>query len=185
MSRRRTLLPATVEEGALDVRDGEIAGLQWQNVDFDAASGSCASTRRSRCDARKRSARSAPPRRRAACATRQSTRVRQGAAGVAGAPWRPRSADVLRIQLRAAGCDDKYAGKPIDFHALRRSFATWLARRVERRAQVDHGAHRGRRHRGALHRARSRYALRRDLPHSPRPRPQGEDHRVPWHQSGW
>jgi integrase len=45
-----------------------------------------------------------------------------------GTAWRPRSAAVLREWLLAAKCDDKYAGKPIDFHALRRSFATWLAR---------------------------------------------------------
>jgi integrase len=51
-----------------------------------------------------------------------------------GAPWRPRSADVLRTWLKAAGCEDKYQGKPIDFHALRRSFATWLARAGVERA---------------------------------------------------
>ncbi len=51
-----------------------------------------------------------------------------------GSAWRPRSADALRRFLLLAECDDKCAGKPIDFHALRRSFATWLARAGVERA---------------------------------------------------
>jgi integrase len=60
----------------------------------------------------------------------------------AGQPYRPRSARLLRLDLKAAGCEDTYAGRAIDFHALRRSFATWLARaRVEsaiRKALMGH-----------------------------------------------
>jgi integrase len=52
----------------------------------------------------------------------------------AGEAWRPRSAEAIREWLRAAECDDKYGGKPIDFHAVRRSFATWLARAGVERA---------------------------------------------------
>ena len=44
-----------------------------------------------------------------------------------GNPHRPRSAELLREDLEAAGCPTKYAGEyPIDFHATRRSFASWL-----------------------------------------------------------
>ena len=44
-----------------------------------------------------------------------------------GHPHRPRSAELLREDLEAAGCPTKYAGEyPIDFHATRRSFASWL-----------------------------------------------------------
>ncbi len=40
---------------------------------------------------------------------------------------RPRSAALLRRDLAAAGCPTTYGGvHPIDFHAIRRSFATWL-----------------------------------------------------------
>ncbi|MCK6535401.1 MAG: site-specific integrase [Polyangiaceae bacterium] len=44
-----------------------------------------------------------------------------------GHPHRPRSAELLREDLEAAGCPTKYAAEyPIDFHATRRSFASWL-----------------------------------------------------------
>ena len=44
-----------------------------------------------------------------------------------GHAHRPRSAELLREDLEAAGCSTKYAGEyPIDFHATRRSFASWL-----------------------------------------------------------
>ncbi len=46
----------------------------------------------------------------------------------AGQTWRPWSANALRGFPTAAGCENTYAGKNIGFHALRRSFATWLAR---------------------------------------------------------
>jgi Phage integrase family len=39
---------------------------------------------------------------------------------------RPRSATFLRDDLKAAGCSTTSAGFPIDFHATRRSFSTWL-----------------------------------------------------------
>jgi integrase len=40
---------------------------------------------------------------------------------------RPRSAELLRQDLALAGCPTLYAGQhPLDFHATRRSFATWL-----------------------------------------------------------
>jgi integrase len=37
------------------------------------------------------------------------------------------SAKHIRSDLEAAGCPKEYAGHEIDFHACRRSFATWLA----------------------------------------------------------
>jgi integrase len=43
-----------------------------------------------------------------------------------GQHYRPRSAEYIRADLEAAGCATTYAGHPIDFHATRRSFATWL-----------------------------------------------------------
>jgi hypothetical protein len=51
-----------------------------------------------------------------------------------GGPHRPPSAMLLRRDLASAGCPTTYAGFPIDFHACRRSFATWLAEK-----EVDHG----------------------------------------------
>jgi hypothetical protein len=45
-----------------------------------------------------------------------------------GAAIRPRSAEALRAFLTLVNASDLHAGKPIDYHALRRSFATWLAR---------------------------------------------------------
>ncbi len=44
-----------------------------------------------------------------------------------GKPCRPRSAKLLRDDLSRAGCVWEYAGIPLEFRALRRSFATWLA----------------------------------------------------------
>jgi integrase len=44
-----------------------------------------------------------------------------------GKHHRPRSAALIREDLARAGCSTTYAGQDIDFHALRRSFATWLA----------------------------------------------------------
>jgi integrase len=41
---------------------------------------------------------------------------------------RPRSADHIRIDLKRAGCPTTIAGRNVDFHATRRSFATFLAR---------------------------------------------------------
>ena len=45
---------------------------------------------------------------------------------ITGMHWRPRSAKWLRHDLAAAGLPTDVAGTPIDFHATRRSFATWL-----------------------------------------------------------
>ncbi len=60
-----------------------------------------------------------------------------------GEAWRPHSARKLREFLTVAECADTYAGKNIDFHALRRSFATWLARagieRAVRQKLLGHG----------------------------------------------
>jgi integrase len=50
-----------------------------------------------------------------------------------GGPHRPPSAKLLRRDLAEAGCPTTYADLPIDFHACRRSFATWLAEE-----EVDH-----------------------------------------------
>ncbi len=44
----------------------------------------------------------------------------------AGETYRPRSAALIRADLEAAGCATTYGGHAIDFHATRRSFATWL-----------------------------------------------------------
>ena len=44
-----------------------------------------------------------------------------------GKHHRPKAAELLREDLRAAGCATTYAGAPLEFRALRRSFATWLA----------------------------------------------------------
>ncbi len=43
-----------------------------------------------------------------------------------GKPHRPKSADMLRAVLRAAGLPDACDGHALDFHALRRTFATRL-----------------------------------------------------------
>lgn len=51
--------------------------------------------------------------------------------------FRPRAAENLRADLRAAGCPNNVAGHAIDTKALRRTFATWL---VE--AEVDEGLRR-------------------------------------------
>ncbi len=40
--------------------------------------------------------------------------------------YRPKSGELLRRDLRRAGCSDTYGTHNIDFHATRRSFATWL-----------------------------------------------------------
>jgi integrase len=43
-----------------------------------------------------------------------------------GGHARPRSASLIRSDLAAADCATTCAGHPIDFHATRRSFSTWL-----------------------------------------------------------
>lgn len=49
-------------------------------------------------------------------------------ASINGAHWRPKSARELRSDLERAGlATTSPKGDPIDFHAARRSFATWLA----------------------------------------------------------
>ncbi|MEN9579875.1 MAG: hypothetical protein RJA70_2884, partial [Pseudomonadota bacterium] len=51
-----------------------------------------------------------------------------------GGHYRPIMGKALRKHLALAGCPIEYAGENITFHALRRSFATWLAE-----ADVDLG----------------------------------------------
>ncbi len=46
-------------------------------------------------------------------------------ASIHGAHWRPKSAREIRFDLEAAGLPSERDGAPIDFHATRRSFATW------------------------------------------------------------
>jgi integrase len=50
---------------------------------------------------------------------------------------RPPSAELTRADLERAGCPTSYLGIPIDFHATRRTFSTWLdeAGVTERRVQ--------------------------------------------------
>lgn len=43
-----------------------------------------------------------------------------------GRPWRPRSGSLLRADLKAAGCPTESSGRPITFHALRRTFSSTL-----------------------------------------------------------
>ncbi|MBX3199423.1 MAG: tyrosine-type recombinase/integrase [Labilithrix sp.] len=45
-----------------------------------------------------------------------------------GKTWRPRSSDRIRADLEKAGQPKDVAGKPLDFHSTRRFFATALAR---------------------------------------------------------
>jgi integrase len=44
-----------------------------------------------------------------------------------GGPTRPRSADFFRTDAEACGIDSQVEGHALTFHALRRSYATWLA----------------------------------------------------------
>ena len=54
-----------------------------------------------------------------------------------GGHTRPRSAEHIRADLAACGCLTEIAGHPVDAHATRRTFATWLAE-----AEVDEGIRR-------------------------------------------
>jgi integrase len=137
------------------LRDGEIAGLRWDDVDLDAAtvnidkalatkgpqgwaSMSATKTRKSRV----------LPMHALTVRALRGWRVSgwcvfvghhpKGSdfvfANANGEATRPASADLLRKDLEAAGLPSKYLDKtPFDFHATRRSFYTWLrAEGVER-----------------------------------------------------
>jgi integrase len=63
-----------------------------------------------------------------------------------GQAWRPsHSAESFRDFLVLAGCPTTVNGKPVTFHALRRSFVTWLARagveRAVRKLLMGHDQH--------------------------------------------
>jgi hypothetical protein len=133
------------------LRDGEIAALQWQDADLDAPV-PCLHVRKARALVREKDEQTGPTKN--AGSNRdvpihplavKALRMWKGRGWVEwvgrhaqthdfvfpsekGEVWRPRSAETLRALLLAAGCEATFAGKPIDFHALRRSFATWLAR---------------------------------------------------------
>jgi integrase len=58
--------------------------------------------------------------------------------------WRPNMSEFLREDLRISGQPDSYEGWPLTAHALRRTFATWLAEaevpELSRRRLMGHAA---------------------------------------------
>lgn len=193
------------------LRDGEIAGLQWQDVDLDAAvpvmrvrkavalvgEKGTAELGRTKTEG---SVRDVPVHPEASRAIR-AWKARGWLEWVGrrpkpedfllpseqGCQWRPRSAEMIRTLLLAAGLRGHLRRQE---HRLPRPPPQLrdLAREGRGRAgdpQAALGAHRGGRDRGALHRARHGDALRGRLPHPAGPLREGQAHLVPRRQGGW
>lgn len=136
------------------LRDGEIAGLTWADLDLDATIPVFHVTKAARLRGKDKKKREIGP-------TKNEGSVKENiplhpdaakafkswkASGWAkyvgwrprptdpvfpdrkGKTWRPRSSDRIRTDLERAGQPQDVAGKPLDFHSTRRFFATALAR---------------------------------------------------------
>ncbi len=125
------------------LRDGEIAGLDWADVDLDAGTVSVSKQLALRGDDTKPKTKHAHRTLPLHSLAGRALRAWKGGTWVLlvgrharttdavfpneeGEHYRPRSADLIRDDLAAAGCPTTFAGHSIEFHATRRSFATWL-----------------------------------------------------------
>jgi integrase len=134
------------------MRDGEIAGLTWADVDLDGDTVIRVTKQIPvKADGKDPKLRACKPKTRYAHRTlplhpqtskalhawktngwvllvgRQPRRSDPVFPNERGDHHRPRSAELLRHDLELAGCPTLFAGEhPLDFHATRRSFATWL-----------------------------------------------------------
>jgi integrase len=135
------------------MRDGEIAGLTWADVDLVAGNGAVRVSKQIpvKADGKDPKLRACKPKTRYAHRTlplhpqamnalrewkatgwvvlvgRQPRPIDPVFPNERGDYHRPRSAELLRQDLELAGCPTLFAGEhPLDFHATRRSFATWL-----------------------------------------------------------
>jgi integrase len=139
------------------MRDGEIAGLTWADVELSGPHPTVCVTKQisTRRETPKTKPKPSRPKTKHAHRTRPlhplacaALRAWKSGAWVLlvgrhalgtdpvfpdehGNPYRPRSAELLRQDLETSGCPSKYAGEcAIDFHATRRSFATWLEAKI-------------------------------------------------------
>jgi integrase len=135
------------------MRDGEIAGLTWADVDLIASNAAIRVTKQIpvQADGKDPKVRACKPKTRCAHRTlplhaqamnalrewkatgwvllvgRQPRPIDPVFPNERGDHYRPRSAELLCQDLELAGCPTLFAGEhPLDFHATRRSFATWL-----------------------------------------------------------